>query len=108
MAEKHDPTTPGEPALDLPPIPDDSDTRFYSDFIVYFCKNGAFQINAIADSANGRPGLLSIMKTERIVRLGLKRRKTPIWCVMNPGAEEEKIYLFATVRAGKSFNFAES
>ncbi len=80
--------------------PDVSDSRVYSDFILYFVKSGRFQYHPLVDEKRRR-GVLSLMGTERVTKLTLERRLSPLNMRLTPGEPRQKVYLFAIVRQGE-------
>ncbi len=80
--------------------PNVTDTRTYSDMILYFDRTGRFQSNAILDS-DRRMGVLNLLKDNRVTKLSLDRRLSPVNVTLTPGQPPNKVYLFAIVRRGK-------
>ncbi len=91
---------PGDESPDE--VPSVTDTRTYSDLIMYFSKNGRFQVNSLYDQ-DRRKGVLSLMKAERIHKLTLDRRLSPVKLTLTAGQPSQDVYLFALVRKGKIF-----
>ncbi len=89
---------PSEEPMDQ--APDVTDTRVYSDFILYFVKSGRFQYHPLVDEKR-RHGVLSLMGAERVTKLTLERRLSPVNIRLTPGEARQKVYLFAIVRQGK-------
>ncbi len=79
------------------------DTRTYSDFIMYMVKTGRFQHNNLLDSGR-RKGVLNLVQSERVVKLTLERRLSPINVAFTAGGKKQLVYLIALVRAGNVFN----
>ncbi len=76
------------------------DTRTFSDFIMYVVNAGRFQHNNLLDSGR-RKGVLSLVQAERVVKLTLDRRLSPIHVSFTPGGRRQLVYLVSLVRAGK-------
>ncbi len=80
--------------------PNISDTREYSDFILYFSRTGRFQVNSLMDEGR-KMGVLKLLKPERVVHLTLDRRATPVNLSLTPGGPKQRVYLVAIVRRSK-------
>ncbi len=76
------------------------DTRTFSDFIMYVVNSGRFQHNNLLDSGR-RKGILNLVQAERVVKLTLDRRLSPIHVSFTPGGRRQLVYLVALVRSGK-------
>ncbi len=76
-----------------------SDTRQYSEFIMYFVGNGRFQHNSLLD-ADRRKGVLNLLQAERVIKLTRERRLSPVNIAMTPGGPRQRVYLIAITRAG--------
>ncbi len=78
-----------------------SDTREYSDFILYFSRTGRFQANSLLDQER-KMGVLNLLQSERVVKLTRDRRATPVNLSMTRGGPRQRVYLVAIVRRSKS------
>ncbi len=81
--------------------PNVTDTRTYSDFILYFERTGRFQSNSILDT-DRRMGVITLLKANRITKLSLDRRLSPVQVTLTPGQPPNKVFLFAIVRRGNT------
>ncbi len=81
-------------------IPDLSDCREYSDFIMYFTKSGRFQHHNLMDE-NRRKGVLSLLTADRLKKLTLERRLSPVNLSLTASGLKQRVYLIALVRASK-------
>ena len=77
-----------------------SDTREYSDFILFLTRNGRFQANSLLDQER-KMGVLNLLKPERVIKLTTDRRATPVNMALTPGGPRQRIYLVAIVRRSK-------
>ncbi len=77
-----------------------SDTREYSDFIMFLTRNGRFQANSLMDQER-KMGVLNLLKSERVIKLTTDRRATPVNMALTPGGPKQRIYLVAIVRRSK-------
>ncbi len=77
------------------------DTRSYSDFIIYVVGSGRFQHNNLLDEGR-RKGVLKLFQAERVVKLTLERRLSPVKVAFTPGGRKQLVYLVSIVRTGKS------
>ncbi len=82
-------------------VPSISDTRTYSDVILYFTKNGRFQVNSLYDQKR-RKGVLTLLKAERVTKLSLDRRLSPVKLTLTAGQQPQNVYVFAIVRKGET------
>ncbi len=87
-----------EDSIDIEPYI--SDTRTYSDFILYFVNTGRFQHNSLMDR-DRRKGVLKLLQSERVIKLTRDRRLSPVNVAMSPGARKQRVYLIGIVRSGK-------
>ncbi len=77
-----------------------SDTRQYSEFVLFFVNNGRFQHNSLTDS-DRRKGVLNLLQAERVVKLTKERRLSPVNLSLTPGGPKQRVYLIAICRSGK-------
>ncbi len=98
-----DPRKEASPDESIDVDPYISDTRQYSDFVMYLAKSGRFQHNNLLDK-DRRKGVLQIFQSERIIKLTRERRLAPVNVAFTPGGRKERVYLIATVRSGKRVN----
>ncbi len=96
MAARKEPSS--DESIDLDPYI--SNTRTYSDFILYFVNTGRFQHNSLLDHER-RKGVLTLLQSERVIKLTRERRLSPVNVAMTPGGRKQRLYMVAIVRSGK-------
>lgn len=104
MADRSDSEASGHANASALSLPADSDTRFYSDYILFPTKYGQFQLTPLMAPTSGRPGaqgLCDVLGAERVKKLTLSRRQAPVRMQFSLGSPEQRVYLFAAVRKGK-------
>ncbi len=81
-------------------IPDLTDCREYSDFLMYFAKSGRFQHHNLMDE-NRRKGVLTLLTAERLRKLTLERRLSPVNMSLTASGIKQRVYLVALIRSSK-------
>ncbi len=96
MTGKANPTKPAQEE----DVPDLTQVREYSDFVLYYVRSGRFQYHGLMDE-NRRKGILSLLTPERVTKLNQERRLRPVLISFTPGEVEQRVYLFSIVRSSK-------
>ncbi len=81
-------------------IPDLTTVREYSDFVIYYVRNGRFQYHPLLDERR-RQGILTLLTAQRITKLTTERRLKPVKMSFTAGEVEQRVYLFSIVRDSK-------
>ncbi len=82
-----------------------TDTREYSDFILFCSRTGRFQSNSLLDQER-KMGVINLLKSERVIKLTTDRRATPVNIAFTPGGPRQRVYLVAIVRRSKYTMFS--
>ncbi len=82
--------------------PDATDTREYSDYILYYVRNGRFQCHSLLDVGR-QQGLISFLREERVTQLTLERRLSPLLITLTPGVPPQRVYMVGIVRSSKLY-----
>ncbi len=79
--------------------PPDSDTRIYTDFILFFVDKGKFRDFPLMSSGR-RQGILDLLG-QRVVKLTQDRRVRPVEITLTLGEKPQRVYLICSVRKGE-------